>query len=342
MQQNIWRISLLCLSIIACKPSTNKTTSKPTPSVKLETVATQSDTYILQLSGNIDGKQTVKLGFMVAGKIDQFPVNEGDLVTKGKTLAKLEQNQYQIAVNLASLQVKQLEDEYNRLNKMRQKDALSASDFEKISIGLLQAKEQLKLQQINLDHTILKSPINGMIVKKLNQTGEIVAQGYPVVVVSDIRKVNVLAYVPEQDLQYIKIGQKTEVNIQALGKIYTGIIQEVGGMAEATTRSFTIKVEVDNPDYSIRPGMIAQVTIPTNQERIIIGVPTQSVLRDIDGKTYVYLFDETKKTVFKRFVTLGNVLGKQIEITNGLIEGDKVVSSGQNRLSEGIEVVIFQ
>lgn len=341
MQRNFWIIPTLVLTLISCKPDSKTTATKEKSSVKLETISSESDTYSLNLSGNIDGRQTVKLGFMVAGKIDQFPVKEGELVTQGKTLARLEQNQYQIAVNLASLQVKQLSDEHARLSKMRQKDALSESDFQKIDIGLQQAKEQQKLQQINFDNTNLKSPVNGMVIKKLNQAGEIVAQGYPVVVVSDIRKVNVLAYVPEQDLQYIKIGQETTVNIQALGKTFTGIVQEVGGMAEATTRAFTVKIEVDNPDYAIRPGMIAQVQIRTSEARAILSVLAQSVLKDIDGKTYVYLYDATKGTVYKRFITLGNVLGKRIEVSNGLAAGDQVVISGQHAISEGVEVKIF-
>jgi len=341
MQHSYWMLTSLALVLFSCKPNTKSVENKEKPSIKIEAISSQSDTYQLNLSGNIDGLQTVKLGFMVAGKIDQFPVKEGDLVTQGKTLARLEQNQYQIAVNLANLQVKQLTDEHNRLSRMHQKDALSESDFQKIDIGLQQAKEQLKLQQINFDNTTLKSPVNGMVIKKLNQTGEIVAQGYPVIVVSNIQKVNVLAYVPEQDLQYIKIGQETTVNIQALGKTFKGIVQEVGGMAEATTRAFTIKIEVDNPDYAIRPGMIAQATIKTNEARRVVSVLAQSVLKDIDGKTYVYLYDETKKTVYKRFITLGNVLGKRIEVTNGLTEGDKVVTSGQHVISEGVEVKVL-
>lgn len=332
----------LLIGLLSCTPKNDQKITKEKPSIKIETIRSVSDNYALRLSGNIDGKQTVKLGFMVAGKIDQFPVKEGDLVSKGKTLARLEQNQYQIAVNLASLQVKQLTDEHGRLAKMRQKDALAESDFQKIDIGLQQAKEQLKLQQINFNNTTLTSPVNGMVIKKLNQSGEIVAQGYPVIVVSDIRKVNVLAYVPEQDLQFVKIGQQTDVTIQALGKTFKGIVQEVGGMAEATTRAFTVKVEVDNPDYLIRPGMIAQVSIQTTQERDVIAVSAQSILKDIDGKTYVYLYDEAKGTVFKRFISVGNVLGKRVEVTNGLVQGDKIVVSGQYRLSEGTDVELIQ
>ena len=342
MRYTVGIYTILLFALFSCKSKENPQLSKEKPSVKIESIDSHADKYSLKLSGNIDGKQTVKLGFMVAGKIDQFPVKEGDLVTKGKVLARLEQNQYQIAVNLASLQVKQLTDEHGRLAKMRQKDALAESDFQKIDIGLQQAKEQLKLQQINFNNTSLTSPVNGMVIKKLNQAGEIVAQGYPVVVVSDIRKVNVLAYVPEQDLQYVKIGQETEVTIQALGKTFKGIVQEVGGMAEATTRAFTVKVEVDNPDYLIRPGMIAQVNIATEQEREVIAVNAQSILKDIDGKTYVYLYDESKQTVYKRFISVGNVLGKRVEVTSGLTTGDKIVVTGQHRLAEGTEVELIK
>jgi multidrug resistance efflux pump len=115
---------------------------------------------------------------------------------------------------------------------MHDRNSLSESDFAKITYGLSQAKAQQKLHTKNLQDTRLYSPVDGVLLKKLAETGEITGVGIPVFVVSDIRKVRVSAYIPESELHNVRIGQKAKITVSAVAKDYEGTITEVGSAAD--------------------------------------------------------------------------------------------------------------
>jgi len=292
----------------------------------------------ISLSGNIEGKRTVRLGFLVAGKIESITAEEGQLVAKGQLLSSLDPTSYSIAKEIADAQVSQVQDEYDRLKVMYDRNSLSESDFTKISLGLQQAKAQQKLHAKNLSDTKLYVPFNGVLLKKLAEVGEITGTGLPLFVVSDIRTVKVTAFIPENELQHIKLGQKATVRISSLSGSHTGKVTEVGSAADPASRSFTVRIEVDNPGLFIRPGMIAEVTVSTGQQSSSLVVPMEAVQHDPANLSYVYVIDSAKQRAFRRNVSLGKIINDRIEITSGLAENEIVVTGGQQRLVDGVKI----
>lgn len=300
--------------------------------------ATVSSGNEISLSGNIEGNKTVRLGFLVAGKIESITAEEGQLVTKGQLLSSLDPASYSIAKEIADAQVSQVQDEYDRLKVMHDRNSISESDFTKISLGLQQAKAQQKLHAKNLSDTKLYVPFNGVLLKKLAEVGEITGTGLPLFVESDIRTVKVTAFIPENELQHIKLGQKANVMVSSLSEPYTGKVTEVGSAADPASRSFTVRIEVDNPGLFIRPGMIAEVTISTGQQSSALVVPMEAVQHDPANLSYVYVADTAKQRAFRRNVSLGKIIKDRIEITSGLAENEIVVTGGQQRLVDGIKI----
>ncbi len=295
----------------------NTDTPIPVLTTKVSKIKSGSE---ISLSGNIEGIKTVRLGFLVAGKIDFIAANEGQLVSKGELLSSLDPANYGIAKELADIQVNQVQDEYDRLKLMHDNNSLSESDFAKITYGLQQAKAQQKLHTKNLADTKLYSPIAGVLLKKLCETGEITGVGIPLFVVSDIRKVKVSAFVPENELQNIKLGQEARVLVSSLAETFIGRIIEVGSAADAASRSFSIKIEVDNPKMLVRPGMIAEVKIVTGEDKELMAIPVETVLHDFSNQSFVYVVDESAGKAFKRFVSLGQAVNDKIEVISGLKE----------------------
>jgi RND family efflux transporter MFP subunit len=294
----------------------------------------------ISLSGNIEGSKTVRLGFLVAGKIDFIAANEGQMVSKGELLSSLDPTNYGIAKELADIQVNQVQDEYDRLKLMHDNNSLSESDFAKISYGLQQAKAQQKLHTKNLADTKLYSPIAGVLLKKLCEAGEITGTGIPLFVVSDIRKVKVNTFIPETELHKIKIGQDARVLVSSLNETFNGRIIEVGSAADAASRAFSVKIEVDNPKILIRPGMIAEVKIASGEDKELLVIPIEAVLHDFNNQSFVYVVDESTNKAFKRSLSLGKAMNDQIEVISGLKETDLIVSGGQQKLADGSPVII--
>jgi RND family efflux transporter MFP subunit len=178
------------------------------------------------------------------------------------------------------------------------------------------------------------------LVKKSAETGEIIGIGLPLFVVSDIQTVKVNASVPESDLPYIRIGNEADVYVSALDSTFTGKISEIGQVAESTTRTFTVKIELKNPNLLIRPGMTAEVIIKTGKTEQCITIPAKAILHDTDNSSYIFIADTIKNQAFKRSISFGNILGNNIEVISGLSLGEQVIVSGQQKLNNGSSIIL--
>lgn len=322
------------------KQKRNQLTIESAVTVVTSKVIKSSISKEISLSGNIEGNKTVRLGFLVAGKIDFIAVNEGQMVSKGQLLSSLDPANYSIAKELADIQVNQVQDEYNRLKLMYDNKSLSESDFSKITYGLQQAKAQEKLHTKNLADTRLYSPIDGVLLKKLCEVGEITGTGIPLFVVSDIRKVKVNAFIPENEVHNIRIGQTAKVKISSLDKSCEGEIIEVGSAADPASRAFSLKIEIENPNLLIRPGMIAEVAVLSGTEEEYLTVPVAAIQHDFNNQSFIYVVDTLKNMAFRRSISLGKLINDRIGITSGLTENELVVTGGQQKLIDGSPVLI--
>ncbi|MCS3732262.1 efflux RND transporter periplasmic adaptor subunit [Mucilaginibacter dorajii] len=332
------------LFFAACAGKTHETDSgaDSTISVKTETVTTTPITNEITLSGNIEGTTTVKLGFMVPGKINLISSKVGEFVSKGQLIASLEATNYALNKQLADVQMNEVKDEYNRLKLLHGRGSLSESDFSKMNASLQKAQVQQKLEMKNLNDTRLYTPISGVLLSKQAEAGEIIGAGTQLFVVSDIRKVTVLAFVPEGELGGLHIGQEASISITALGKTFAGKITEVGAVADAASRAFTVKIGVDNVGLHIRPGMIAEARISASGQKEGILLSAESIINDSGNQSYVYVTDKAGRKAFKRKVSLGKMSANKIEILSGLSIGESVVVSGQSKLSDGSSITIMK
>lgn len=333
-------IALIATALVSgCQTKETTTEVKETAiPVVTEQVSRKQVNRTTSISGNIEGSRTVRLGFMVAGKLNFIAADEGQVVRKGQLLASLDPTSYGIAKEMTDVQVAQVSDEFSRLKLMHDRNSLSDADFAKVNFGLQQAKVQQKLQAKNLSDTKLYAPISGVMLKKLAETGEITGVGTPLFVVSDISKVNVNAYIPESELHSIKIGQPATVLVSSLSQTFTGRVKEVGSVADVTSRAFTVKIELPNPKGLIRPGMIAEITLKSNQpvERLLL--PAEAILHDTDSQSYVFVVDKGQKKAFRRNVSVGQLVDNKIEVTAGLSPQEIVVTGGQQKLTDGSSV----
>jgi RND family efflux transporter MFP subunit len=291
-------------------------------------------------SGDIEGCKTIKLGFMVAGKINYIAGPEGSLLKTGQLVASLYSENYSIAKEIADANLNQLRDEYMRLEQMYKQKSVSDGDFSKISNALKVADAQQRLQAKNLADTRLYSPLTGVLLKRNAEVEEIIGTGLPLFIVSDIYKVNVSASIPESELRYLSKKQTANVHVLSLDSTFTGNIVEIGSVADPSTRTFTIKIELENQQLLLRPGMTAEVDITTDSIGEKLFVPVETVLHDIENSSYIYVIDSLKNKAFKRDVALGTITGNDIEIISGLRDGELVVVDGQHKLTNGTTVEV--
>lgn len=335
-------IGVYILSFVSCKNNSNTKTndSNKIQTVSAEKIVVSNSIKKITLSGNIEGQTTVNLAFMVSGKLQNLNTNEGEYINKGTLIASLDPTYYNFSKNLANIQVKKATDEYQRLKLMHDKNSLSDSDFKKVEFALDEAKINYQIQNKNVTDTKIISPINGILIKKQCEKGEFIEAGRPVLVVSNINKVKVIAYLPESKLGQIKIGELSEVVVASTGKQFKGKVVEIAGVADQATRTFVIKIEINNPHGIIRPGMIAEISISKKNTESSITVPTSAVLNSNENQAYVFVIDRQKNKAFKRDVTIGTVQDNRIEILSGLATNDEIVVKGQQKIVDGTSISI--
>ena len=210
-------------------------------------------------------------------------------------------------------------------------EAIARTKLEKAAAGL-------ELSNTKLSDTSINSPIGGIVMKKLVEEGEIIAQGYPVAAIGQVDVVDVEIGVSDQDMKHIEFGQKVKVYLYGLDKSYDGIVGEIGPSADPTTRTFAVKVKVKNPKFEIKPGMVAKVDIPVSSVEGIL-VPVSSVLSRPEGEV-VYIYDEETATVRKQLVETGDIMKDKIKILSGISNGDKLVVEGQFKLNDNDKVSV--
>jgi RND family efflux transporter MFP subunit len=333
---------LAILALVSCNKGQKEQSETPVNAITVvtSTVESRESDREISISGNIEGEKTVRLGFMVAGKINYIAANEGQRINKGQLVSSLEPTNYAIGKEIADAQVGQIQDEYERLKIMHDRKSISESDFSKISYGLDQAKAQQKLHAKNLSDTKLYSPISGVLLKRNAEVGEITGTGTPLFVISDISTVKANAYIPESELHNIKIGQEATVLVSSLNETFKGKITEVGSAADPTSRAFTVKITIQNPKLLIRPGMIAEAKINTGVQSDMLAIPTEAVLRNLNNQNVVFVVDKAKNKAFERKVSLGKLSDNYIEILAGLNAGEVIVIGGQNKLTDGADITV--
>jgi RND family efflux transporter MFP subunit len=335
-------ISLFTILLVSCGAKEKRTDASANAAISVvtEPVQLSRSGSELSVSGNVEGFKTVRVGFLVGGKIDYIAHEEGQMLSQGQLTASLDPTSYSLAKQAADVHVMQLTDDYNRLKIMHDRSSVSESDFKKISFAVDEATTEKRLQGKNLSDTRLYSPITGVLIKRLAEKGEITSVGNPVLVIADISTVKVNAYIPENELHNIQIGQKATVQISALDTSYLGKVTEVGSAADPSSRTFTIKVEVPNPKRQIRPGMVAEIKLSSKDSHAALTVPAETVLHNTNEESYVYVIDKNQNKAFTRNVSIGQLVNNRIEITTGLSAGEVIVTGGQQKLSNGAFVTI--
>lgn len=330
--------AFFCLLLISCNSKKKKPPQDHAIAVRAIQIDTSRVSKSLSLSGNVEAKQTLRLGFMVAGKIKHISVKQGESLKQGELLASLDASDYTIGLQSAKAKLVEVQDQYDRLKVMHERSSISDADFVKAKAGLAQAKAQEQLREKNVKDTRLYAPVSGVLLMKNVSEGEIIDKGMPLFGLANIDQVHINTSVPEGEISQVKLHQKAQVKIPALDTTFTGKVIEVGLAAEARTRTYTTKIEIENPNHRILPGMIASINIETQNQGSALSLPGRAILNGMGNDAYVYVLDKKKGRAFKRDVSLGKMHGDKIKITAGLQPDEWVIIEGQQKLSDGSKV----
>ena len=321
----------------------------------------------LVVVGNLVGDATVAVVPRAAGRLQDISVRLGDAVSRGQRIAKIEdfeiqeqvkQQEAALEVSRATIRQREADLRLAETNAERSRNLFARQLLPKQTLDDTEARYQAAVAQldlaraqntqssarldelrINLANTVIVSPVNGFVARRAVDPGAFVGQNAPVVDVVDISRVRLVANIVEKDLDQLQTGDTTQVEVDAFpGEMFMGRIARVAPVLDPATRTSPIEIEIPNPGYRLKPGMYARVTVTTDEQKEALVVPANSVV-DTGGRRGVFLAADDS-TVSFRPVTVGIEDNTQIEILNGLSEGDRVVTTGAAGLRDGDRVIL--
>lgn len=319
----------------ACGNKEEKKSQQTPVKVGILTIQRSNLPEELTYSGTIEPDNTAQIGFAVSGVINNVAVEEGQVVKQGQLLASIDATEYNNALAIASAGLEQAEDMYNRLNELYNKGSLPARDYIDVKTKLAQAKANKSINVKHISDSRLYSPISGIITEKKIEKGSTAAPGIPAFTIIKTDIVYAKISVPESEVGALKHGTEAGVFIRTLNDSITGKITIINPQADAISRTYSVKIQLNNNDGKLLPGMIADVSINTGRSINTITIPATAVVRDADNITYVFIANEQRKAVRKR-ITAGMLTGKNdIVVLEGLKDGEQVITAGQSTLKDG-------
>ncbi|AOW19759.1 efflux RND transporter periplasmic adaptor subunit [Urechidicola croceus] len=333
-------ITLTALVLLMSSCSEKKETVKKVviPTVTVKQIKKTTENEVLNYSGTIEADNIVSLGFSIPGRVSKVYVQEGQKVKKGQLLASIDVTTYKNAFDIANAGLEQANDNFKRLNSLYQKGSLPERDFIAVKVAVAQANANKNLAAKNLSDTKLYAPFSGIITAKITEIGATAAPGVPAFTVMKTDKVYAKASITESEISKLKIGTEAKVEIASMGETFNGKVAIVNPSADAITRTFNVKVRLDNAESKLLPGMISTIQIETGNEVSVITIPTEAIIRDANDLIYVYIVKDSK--AIRKRVSLGNFKGNEVIVTDGLAIDDSIIIAGQRNLKDGQTVAL--
>lgn len=345
------------VSLTGCSNERPHAAPSPETMRNVSVLAVQRGTVpdLVEAVGTVRAVQSSDLASQMMGNIVEIRVREGDRVQRGQVLAVIDDAQPRAALDrataavtaaqqqlaaadsdlaLAESTLKRYQTLYDRKSvspqefdevKARQQSALARRDIAQADQA--QAKAALAQGHASLDYTRIRAPFDGIVTGKKADAGSLASPGMPILTVEDVRRYRLEVTVNENDLRYLRIGQSVPIMIDALdnaelkGQI-KGKINEIVPAADASTRSFLVKVDLP-ADTRLRSGLFGRVEF-SRGDRLSLLIPRSAVVErgQLQG---VFVLDQNKVASL-RYVTLGKPSGSTIEVLAGLHSGEFLVA----------------
>lgn len=350
-------LGIVGISTLYSCSSSDKLEDKDKTIVKVEAYSpAQSTNEGFYLSGEITAKQTANISTRMMGYINKIYVKPGDKVASGQLLVSISSDdilakkaQVQAMITEAEAAAKNAQRDYERFKTLRNQNSVSDKELENVALQntSMNAKVQMARQQMNevnamLSYTNIRAPFSGVVTQKMVDEGSMANPGMPILTIEQNGELQVIASIPENYIQYVKVSDVAKMELKSLGITIDGKVSELSPSAFRTGGQYSMKLAIDTKDKeNIRPGMYVNILIPNKTGENI----TSKIMLDKSSIVYrdqltgVYVIDDQCQANL-RWIRLGKTIGNQVEVLSGLSQNDKIVSKAEGKLYNGVKVSV--
>ena len=321
-------------------------------------ISTADISTSITATGTIEAVTTVEVGTQVSGIVNKLYVDYNSVVKKGQVIAVLDRTNLtsELTSAQANLRSAQTELDYQKKNyaryaELKQKDLVSAAEYDVALQSYRKAQESVKVAQqsvsrakTNLGYATIYSPIDGVVISKSVEEGQTVAASFSTptlfTIAKDLTDMQCIAKVDEADIGGVEVGQRVTFTVDAYpDDVFSGSVKQVRQNATTTNNVVTYEVVISAPnaDLKLKPGLTANITIFTMERSGVISVPSAAlrftpepsiigkkyIIKDVPGDKKLWTLEGNVFTAHR--VETGITDGVHTEIKSGLDEGTVVV-----------------
>lgn len=300
--------------------------------VKVEQVTVQEVDQIGEFTATVEANISNNIAPQTPVRISKLMVEVGDHVKAGQVLVKMDETN----LKQTRIQLENQELEFKRIDELYKVGGASKSAWDAQKTQLEISRAIYKNLQEN---TQLLSPITGVVTARNYDSGDMYNGGNPIYTIEEIRPVKLKVNVSESLFTKVKKGNDVDIKLDVYGDdIFKGKVSLVYPTIDPATRTFPVEIKIANSNERIRPGMFARVIMNFGTQNHVVA-PDRSIIKQSgSGDRYIYIYKDGKVDYKK--VILGRRMGDRYEIISGIENGSQVVTTGQSRLTNGMEVEI--
>ncbi|MBY0293621.1 MAG: efflux RND transporter periplasmic adaptor subunit [Alphaproteobacteria bacterium] len=308
--------------------------------IPVEAVKAKSGSILRRITtvGSLSAIQSVVLRPEVSGKIAKIFFQDGENVKAGDPLYKIDDAVYAAKVKEAEAHLALNKEEHSRAIKLLEKNFGTIQQRDRTLAEVQVSEAVLEEAKIRLDNTIIKAPFEGVMGLSAVSVGAFVSESVELVNIVDLDPINVDFHVPESYLPSVHPGDEVDVTIEDFDPLpVPAVVKAIDPKIDEATRTVIIRAQMPNKELAYRPGEFARVTVLAGTIKDAVLIPEVAVEREGDEEHVMLVVDNI---AVKSVVSTGMREGNEVEITHGVKVGDLVITAGQFKVQDGVEVQV--
>ncbi|MFV0593540.1 MAG: efflux RND transporter periplasmic adaptor subunit [Draconibacterium sp.] len=343
-------LAFIVVSAISCNNQPSSESSDLAVPVSVEGIKLKSIQQFITTTGTAKAKSETELTSEIQGdyKLQVNPKTGrkfklGDRVEKGQAIIKFENEEYLNGLSLESkkLNLEISQQEYDKQKSLYEKGGVTLRELRNSEVSSIDAQNSYENAQIQLAKMKVVAPFAGVIVELPYYTeGVRVASGQSMVKLMSYDQMYVEINLPEKNISEIEVGQNVLITNYTLTEdTLQGHVSELSPVISDETRTFAGKLQIDNPELKLRPGMFIKANIITAQKDSVVVIPKNIIMSGSRGK-YVFVVGRNSSADDRR-ITTGISNQDEIEIVEGLAPNDRLIIKGYETLRDNSKVKVI-
>jgi len=303
--------------------------------------------HYLEVQGSVVTKQNIVLFPEYAGTLTNVYVKEGQQVSKGQILAKIDDSGLSQQLAQVKVQENLAKTTFERQKRLWEQNIGSEIQYLQAEANYNALQSSVKQLEAQLNKTKITAPFSGIVDDVISEQGSVVAPGQsPILRIVNLNDMYIEAEVPENYLPNVVPGKQVEAFFPIINKTVITKVRQVGNYINPNNRSFKIEVGISNKDNDVKPNLTTRLKINdyTNEKALLI--PQNVISENGNGDQYVYIVkdvDSLNRAIAKQvFIATGKTQGDFIEVLDGISSKDQIINEGARSVQNDQQIEIMK